>query len=724
MDIRIFAGGLPEQNRSSDQIAEIVSTLRNAPYGDPVYILHTFRFANCEIGCLVLTQKGPIILDLQHVRGEIIGGERGPWKAVLSEKNEVTLTGNVFLRAKKHRWDFFKKMQAISRRHFPHIKERDLLKMKSWAYFGQGSHFDDAQVAPRARAWFDVISAEKLVRKVRYASSGYTLRLRDMDAIVRELHLKEQSPADYGSADMPQASRNGQKLSGLSKDSVFSRAEVLELLDARTDAFEGFFDDADREIPPGPQSIRGVAGSGKTELLCQKAAYMHWKYPEWTIGVIFNTPSLDRVIQDRIQRYIDMLGGRWDPEHLQILHARGGEGSPGLYRMLCDRHSIQPRTCRDLKRAGIGSCTPHELLAYVCRDLLDRVEVLPLFDALLIDEGQDLITDRSELLYDGKQPFFLMAYSAVRPVHPEHPDVRRIVWAYDEYQNTNTRSIPSSRELFGGDPQKCLSPGLYAEGIRRNIVIRTCYRTSGQVLSAAHAAGMGLLFKGGMLDGPTTRAGWNTLGYEVSGAFRPGNEIRLSRPADFSYNIAPMAWKGPLISLEIFPSRDDELAYVADAINRIMRTDHIGHILVISMSSEAQFVGNVARCLSDTGISTHIPSASAPNVFWNGGAVTVTTADRAKGHEADMVYVVGLDFVAKNDEDIRMRRRLLVAMTRTRAWVTLTGIKHYLFYRELEKIMRSNGDLAFIHRGKTRPLHSNRKAGPEATVSYQQELNP
>jgi hypothetical protein len=29
------------------------------------------------------------------------------------------------------------------------------------------------------------------------------------------------------------------------------------------------------EIPPGAQRVRGIAGSGKTVLLCQKAAHMH-----------------------------------------------------------------------------------------------------------------------------------------------------------------------------------------------------------------------------------------------------------------------------------------------------------------------------------------------------------------------------------------------------------------------------------------------------------------
>lgn len=35
------------------------------------------------------------------------------------------------------------------------------------------------------------------------------------------------------------------------------------------------------------QRIRGIAGSGKTVILCQKAALMHLKYPQWRIALVF-----------------------------------------------------------------------------------------------------------------------------------------------------------------------------------------------------------------------------------------------------------------------------------------------------------------------------------------------------------------------------------------------------------------------------------------------------
>ena len=53
-----------------------------------------------------------------------------------------------------------------------------------------------------------------------------------------------------------------------------------------------------KQIPPGAQQIRGVAGSGKTIVLCQKAALMHLKYPDWQIAFVFFSRSLyGKIIQ-------------------------------------------------------------------------------------------------------------------------------------------------------------------------------------------------------------------------------------------------------------------------------------------------------------------------------------------------------------------------------------------------------------------------------------------
>ncbi|MGD1918739.1 MAG: pentapeptide repeat-containing protein, partial [Pleurocapsa sp.] len=62
---------------------------------------------------------------------------------------------------------------------------------------------------------------------------------------------------------------------------------------------------------------------------------------------------------------------------------------------------------------------------------------------------------------------------------------------------------------------------------------------------------------------------------------------------------------------------------------------------------------------------------------------------RAKGQEADIVYLVGLDNIARNESNLYLRNQLLVALTRTRAWINIRGIEDYFLYQELRQLINS-----------------------------------
>ncbi len=85
-------------------------------------------------------------------------------------------------------------------------------------------------------------------------------------------------------------------------------------------------------------------------------------------------------------------------------------------------------------------------------------------------------------------------------------------------------------------------------------------------------------------------------------------------------------------------------------------------ILVIALGS-FQLQKQIAESLVANGINFYIPTATSNNSFpdsqranlnkfWNEGGVTVSGIHRAKGNEANIVYVVGLDNVAKNESNL------------------------------------------------------------------------
>ncbi|NLZ29834.1 MAG: ATP-binding domain-containing protein, partial [Methanomicrobiales archaeon] len=509
-----------------------------------------------------------------------------------------------------------------------------------------------------------------------------------------------------------------------------SRADVLRRL--RTQFVQGDLEveRLAKEIVSEPQRFRGIAGSGKTHILCQRAAYMHCKEPDLRIVYTFFTRSLYGYIEYWVQFYCRMYGGEFDPDDpestLKILHAWGGAGRMGFYRTLCDHYDIDFFSPEDLR--GDRYQTPNELFARACKSFLqiresEDLSLDPIFDAVLIDEGQDFVVDHEGLLYQGKQPFFWMAYQSLCPPDPERPGRRRLIWAYDEYQNTNSVRIPTSREIFGEEFR-----------LRKSVIMRKCYRTPAPILMAAHAIGMGLFFHEGMLAGPTTKVEWNALGYDVEGEFKSGRRVRITRPEEYAANIVPDIWEGDLIDLQVFDRREEEVSFVARSIQRDITVNGLRpeDILVVSLNTRSNTdVRSVAGELMARGIETYISSAPArnrldtgakPDTFSEAGCVTISGINRAKGNEGNVVYILGCDIVGRNEESIPLRNSLFVAMTRSRAWVTLTGTGRYPIYEEMKTVLdqlRSTGGLTFTYRSRPRvAFDAGLDVEPEG-VSYQ-----
>ncbi|HBB30436.1 MAG TPA: DNA/RNA helicase [Cyanobacteria bacterium UBA8803] len=493
-----------------------------------------------------------------------------------------------------------------------------------------------------------------------------------------------------------------------------TRASVLAQARQSRSEFDLQQEHIGKEIPPGPQRIRGIAGSGKTVLLCQKAAHMHLKHPDWDVALVFFSRSLYPTIIHQIDKWLRRFSGNevgYEAKNtkLQVLHAWGAKKQPGLYSQICKAAGVKRLTVSDTQ-----SKQPNESLAEVCAQLLQDARIPQLYDAILIDEGQDLMVD-DRLKIQGKQPFYWMAYQALRPVDLAQPEQRRLIWGYDEAQSLESLTIPNASELFGEDLGHLVT-GQYAGGIRKSEIMHCCYRTPGPILTAAHGIGMGLLRQGGMLTGITRAEDWQAIGYEVTGRFTPGQQIILRRPPENSPNLIPELWDGPVLEFIAYRSRQEELTALADNILYNLRHDGLKpsrEILVVVLGSgfEAmQLETNVGEFLMSQGIDIYIPSTvdcnilqidkdrRDPNQFWCEGGVTVSRIHRAKGNEADMVYVVGLDNVAKDESNLQLRNQLFVALTRAKGWVKLSGVGAYPMYEEMWRVMQSGDRFVFTFR--------------------------
>ncbi|ACB53560.1 rfrA family pentapeptide repeat [Crocosphaera subtropica ATCC 51142] len=480
-----------------------------------------------------------------------------------------------------------------------------------------------------------------------------------------------------------------------------SKGKILKQLRKHLHQFDLQQEKIAKQIPPGFQRIRGVAGSGKTVLLCQKAAIMYLKNPQWKIAFIFFSRSLYEEIIEQIDQWIRYFSHQQktynkNSQQLQIFHAWGSREQLGFYRFLCQVTGVVP--------LGVHQTSfqqPSEALGEVCVNLLNQTAIPQIFDAILIDEGQDLMVNN--WLYQGKQPFYWLAYQALRPIDAINTQQKRLIWTYDELQSLGSLKVPHPSEIFGKELGNIVT-GKYDNDVNKTEVMSCCYRTPHSIIIAAHAMGMGWLRSQGILTGMTAQKDWKTLGYEIEGELKKGQKITIKRPLNNSPNPLYKAWKEPFIQFNKYLSRQQEISALSQQIYNNLRHDGLRpskEILVLILGDyfeSLKLQQAIANFLIRQGIDIYIPgskncndfsqeSEQNPNQFWYEGAITISRIYRAKGQEADMVYILGLDQIAKVENDLLLRNQLFVAMTRSRGWLTVSGIGQYSLYQELEKVL-------------------------------------
>ena len=495
----------------------------------------------------------------------------------------------------------------------------------------------------------------------------------------------------------------------LTKDN--SKGKVLQSLRKYLYEFDLKQEKIAKQIPSDFQRIRGIAGSGKTVLLCQKAAIMHLKYPQWRIAFIFFSRSLyGEIIQqiDQWMRYFSCQQQTYDKnnQNLQVFHAWGSKEQLGFYRFLCQVTGTVP--------LGVNQTTfqpPNEALGEVCVNLLNQTAVPKIFDAILIDEGQDLMV--KNWLYQGKQPFYWLAYQALRPVDSINNKQKRLIWTYDELQSLENLEVPNAREILGEEFSNIVT-GKCNSDINKTEILSCCYRTPHSIIIAAHAIGMGWLRIQGMLAGMSHKTDWNSLGYEVEGDLIKGKKITIKRSLSNSPHPLYQVTEQSSIKFNKYLSRQQEITALFHQVYNNLRQDGLRpsqEILVLVLGNYFQsfkLQQTIANFFIRQGIDIYIPGCDKcneiiqednnnPNQFWYNGAVTISRIYRAKGQEADMIYVVGLDHIAQQENDLLLRNQLFVAMTRARGWLVISGIGNYSLYQELETVLKQNDTLTFTY---------------------------
>jgi superfamily I DNA and RNA helicase len=286
-----------------------------------------------------------------------------------------------------------------------------------------------------------------------------------------------------------------------------------------------------------------------------------------------------------------------------------------------------------------------------------------MFDYALLDEGQDFPTH---------------FYKLCRMITRED----RISWGYDECQNILNVELQDERETFGKDEH-----GKYYIDFRRprtdekqDLILHICYRNPRRILVIAFALGLGL-YSDRIIQMPENNAHWEDLGFCVlEGDSNVGDTMVIERPKHNSPLVMDKHLENDdVVRMRIFDSVQEERNFVADSIQEDLDNDlRPDDILVICTDDHyaRDYFRRLACILRSKDISVFNLLEAPSNVteFQIDDCVTLTTVYRAKGNESGSVYVMGVDYVFRNKHSIKERNKLFTAITRSKAWVTLTGI--------------------------------------------------
>lgn len=472
---------------------------------------------------------------------------------------------------------------------------------------------------------------------------------------------------------------NLQKKKDRKKVKEKSRAYVLNDIQAHIAAFDVQQKRIASVEIESPQRVRGLAGSGKTVILAYKAAIYHARHPEHRILYTFYTKSLGDSVRELINRaYRNYNNAEPDWSKITICHAWGSASSEGVYYTTCINNELTPMSFSQAKFHS------EDAFGYICGELL-KSSIMPEYDLILIDEGQDFPVE-----------FYRLCYRLCK-------GNKKICWAYDDFQNIFDVKIQNEKDTFGYDENG--NPYVdFAHGDENcDTVLKKCYRTPRYSLIYAFALGLGI-YNSKVLQRLGSNGQWEALGFKVEqGNSQTGDNMVISRPKENTPFYSNDVFDQESIQCEQFHNFEEECGYICQTIVNAIKNDELlpTDICVICIDSQniRHYFERISTLLRQNNIASfNLLNAPYNNTsFFREGYVTLSTVNKAKGNECGMVIICGIDVAFEQPNNVVMRDRIFTSMTRTKGWLYLTGCNDnmQLLLKEFQCLKANDYKLVF-----------------------------
>ena len=427
------------------------------------------------------------------------------------------------------------------------------------------------------------------------------------------------------------------------------------------------------------QRIRGLAGSGKTILLLKKLAYLHYLDRKAKLCFVFYTTSLRSSMVKLFSNFYKEYDMYNDPDfdNVKIFHSWGGRERRGFYSDLCEVTNKEYLNYQDALKSNFNQ-QPFEVVSKkLLEELNEDYSYTGTYDYVFIDEAQDF----------GINFFRLVLKTLKQNGH--------MIYAYDELQSLKKEiSIPGKDMIFENESD-C-----------KDINLATSYRAPLEILTTAHAIGMGIYRKVKDDENPIVNfVDENTLidmGYEnITNEFKAGNMVDLRRKNESKSGIEidePM----------LFENSTSQYKQLAKDIMNLLKTQDVlpEDIMIVDlhnsqlMNNHEEFSFYFEKELEEYGLNNcyhvRLVSSKTPSMRIVKNAINYTSVFRAKGNEANLVFVINCNRV-NLDRNVTYRNEIFTAMTRAKVKVWLYGSNVKFLADEIQEIKNNDYHLKFIY---------------------------
>lgn len=376
-------------------------------------------------------------------------------------------------------------------------------------------------------------------------------------------------------------------------------------------------------VDGGPRLVRGVAGSGKTLVLAHWLAKALHQHPGQSIWVIYGNAALHQLLQHQIQSAWQQRFPHstlpW--KQITMWHIRDL-----LRALLPERGLVLPANDFDY-----NTLSRRWLRAQRHRTPTARC------DMMFVDEAQDL----------GDQTLRMLAL-LITPPDPSQPRRRPMMIFHDQDQNIYRRPSPrwSALGLDLDGRTALLTEGFRSTRPITTVAINTLYRLVPPIGSPAYQH----LLREGLLQ-------------------------LLHHAGQRHWRVQLSLVDGPQPVLASFADRDAELAFVTHQITTWIQADGIspGDIRVLCHTPAIRDELFAMLCVQFHETPTAVAHQTGRNLPDDLYTLLITTPHSFKGHDAEVVAVVGADRLATRAGPLA--RVLYVAMTRARSMLMVSGLK-------------------------------------------------